>query len=422
MAIYFVDPYKKYYDTLNSASNMTADLDSFSSKISESSTSLSQVASSITDNTWNELGVTQISSNVVPSLQANHETVQNNINNSLKAMATKATGELLPEVTKLKEEDEKYESYKNELDSLAAPTQYDKDGKTTSEYTAYINKKTDLTEKMNTSKSKCEEYIRNADSMVTAIKALDSSIEEFKVTVSTGTGTQTENTGTDTSGVTIGEAVEGGTMLKLTINGHEFYVANTRISVTDYEAYVNKVGLTQNAGFMGSECSTLSQVYACDMMRGTYTSKSTEAVSKQSPCTRVSATCESTNEDDVKQYLFNEIKAGRVCTLQATQVMTKVNGSRHVVTVVGFDSSVKSYKDLNPNTILVLDCVDGKIQTLSGYERTDGKGHNRQLYAMKNSKGQNTYMAHGASSAFLSKEVNNANWQARNGKGRNTVA
>ena len=417
MATYYVDPYTKYYEKLSSATDVSSSADSISSSMTESRAIIQGLNSTVSTSNWNELGLQQISQNIFPSMMEYGETINNNIDNVIKAAVSKATGELLPEVTKLKEEDEKLDGYKEELNNLSEPTQYDSDGKETAAYATYKNKKSELETKINESKTKCEEYKAKCDSVANAIKALDSQVEDKEFGSSTGTDTGS----TDNTGASIVGSVEGGKMIKINVSGHEFYVANTRISVTDYEQYINKVGLTQNAGFMGSLCSTLSQVYACDLMRGTYTARSTDAVSAQSPCTRVGATCESTNEDDVKKYLFDEISAGRVCTLQATQVMTKVNGSRHVVTVVGFDSSVKSYKDLNPDTILVLDCVDGKIQTLSGYERTDGKGHNRKLYAMKNSKGENTYLAHGATQDFLSKEVNNATWQAKHGKGNTTV-
>ena len=417
MATYYVDPYTKYYEKLSTATDMSSGADSISSSMTESRAIIQGLNSTVSTSNWNELGLQQISQNIFPSMMKSGETISNNIDNVLKAAASKATGELLPEVTKLKEEDEKLDGYKEELNSLTAPSQFDSDGKENPAYSTYRNKKSELETKINESKTKCEEYKNKCDSVVNAIKALDGQVQEIESSSSTETGTES----VDNSGASVIGSVEGGKMIKINVGGHEFYVANTRISVTDYEQYINKVGLTQNAGFMGSLCSTLSQVYACDLMRGTYTARSDEAVKNQSPCTRVGATCESTNEDDVKKYLFDEISAGRVCTLQATQVMTKVNGSRHVVTVVGYDSSVKSYKDLNPDTILVLDCVDGKIQTLSGYERTDGKGHNRKLYAMKNSKGQNTYLAHGATQDFLAKEVNNAAWQAKHGKGNTTV-
>ena len=61
-------------------------------------------------------------------------------------------------------------------------------------------------------------------------------------------------------------------------------------------------------------------------------------------------------------------------------------------------SILKSYKDLTPDNILVLDCVDGKVQTL-GQSRASG-GHERRLFA----QGGN-YFARGASDNFLSKEV-----------------
>jgi hypothetical protein len=56
--------------------------------------------------------------------------------------------------------------------------------------------------------------------------------------------------------------------------------------------------------------------------------------------------------------------------------------------MVGYTSDVKSAADLTPDKILVLDCVDGKVQTLS--ER------NRKLF---NQGG--TYQALGPTEKFL---------------------
>ena len=66
-----------------------------------------------------------------------------------------------------------------------------------------------------------------------------------------------------------------------------------------------------------------------------------------------------------------------------------------MVTVVGFKEAVNSYSQLNSENILVLDNVDGKIQTLS--ER------NRDLY----NQGGNGYYALGPTENFLAKEVYN---------------
>ena len=135
----------------------------------------------VSDSTWSELGVSQLSGSLIPSIQDNHETVKKNLNATLSKMAGLAMNTLLPEVTKLKEEDENYEKIKTELDGLSAPTQYDSNGNTTSAYNEYISKKNNLTTKLEESKKKCEEYKKNCDSCASNIKSLDGNIEEFKV-------------------------------------------------------------------------------------------------------------------------------------------------------------------------------------------------------------------------------------------------
>ena len=398
MAIYFVDPYKKYYDTLNSAGNMVGILENASTKLKEASDSLTNISSMVSDSTWSELGVSQLSSSLIPSIQDNHDTVKKNLNGTLSKMAGLAMNTLLPEVTKLKEEDENYEKIKAELDSLSAPEQFDSDGNTTSAYNEYVSKKNNLTTKLEESKKKCEEYKKNCDSCASNIKSLDSNVEEFKVQTASDTQSGTNTLNTDlTSGVTIGEAVEGGKMLKVTINGKEYYVANTKINCLDYEQYVQKNGLHQNAGLLSGECMLLSQYYAVDMLRGTHTTKATMAKAGGGCALRMADYVKSPDQEPVLKYIYDEALAGRPTVLQVTQVRS-YQGLRHLVTVVGFDSSVKSYKDLTPDKILVLDCVDGKIQTL-GQSRSEG-GHARKLY----NQGGN-YFARGATQEFLAKEV-----------------
>ena len=105
----------------------------------------------------------------------------------------------------------------------------------------------------------------------------------------------------------------------------------------------------------------------------------------------------SSSRDPILKYIYNEALAGRPTALQVTQV-NSYKGDRHWVTVVGFSTSVKSYKDLNANNLLVLDCVDGKLQVLSK-SRAQG-GHQRDLFAQGGS-----YLVRGATSTFLNKEV-----------------
>ncbi len=166
----------------------------------------------------------------------------------------------------------------------------------------------------------------------------------------------------------------------------KFYMIDTPTAVEDYEAYLQKYGIYQNAGLLGGDCMLLSQYYGCDLLRGTYTSKGTMADRGGSPATRMNEGCISDNEQDILNYVYNEVNEGNPVVLQVTQRMT-YKGWRHLVTVVGYDSSVKKASDLTPDKILVLDCVDGKVQRLSD--------RNRKLY---NQGGK--YLAYGPTETF----------------------
>ena len=165
--------------------------------------------------------------------------------------------------------------------------------------------------------------------------------------------------------------LSSGTMYNYNYNGQNFNVANTKINVDDYAAYIQKNKMYQNAGFLGSQCMLLSQYYASDMLRGEYTSKDTMANHGGSPAVKMNERAISESEEPVKEYMYNELSQGHPVVLQVTQKRSN-EGLRHLVTAVGYSSSVNSYQDLTPENILVLDCVDGKVQTLN--ER------NRKLY------------------------------------------
>ena len=169
-------------------------------------------------------------------------------------------------------------------------------------------------------------------------------------------------------------------------NTAKYYVVDTKISVKDYENYVLTNKLYQNAGLLGSECMLLSQYYACDMLSGKLSSKGKMLNRQGAPACRMNEGCTSLTDDAVLKYAYDEINEGNPVVLQVTQKMT-YKGWRHLVTMVGYKSTVKSYKDLTPENILVLDCVDGKVQTLA--ER------NRKLYNQGNK-----YLAYGPTETF----------------------
>lgn len=120
---------------------------------------------------------------------------------------------------------------------------------------------------------------------------------------------------------------------------------------------------------------------------------------KGSPATRINEKVRSQSKDEVLSYVYNEIQEGHPVVLQVTQKRSN-EGLRHLVTVVGFKENVTSYSQLTSENILVLDNVDGKIQTLS--ER------NRELY----NQGGNGYYALGPTENFLAKEVNTVTYNA----------
>lgn len=192
----------------------------------------------------------------------------------------------------------------------------------------------------------------------------------------------------NTTSVSSANALASGNVTSYTYDGKNFNIVNTKTSVTDYQQYVKNNGLYQNAGLLGGECMVLSQYYAKDMLTGKNTSKNTMANTGGSPATRINEKALSDNEQDVLDYAYKEINEGHPVVLQVTQ---RNPHARHLVTMVGYDSSVQSSKDLTPDKILVLDCVDGEIQTLDK--------RNRSL------KKTTQYQAIGPTDSFLQREV-----------------
>ena len=382
---YFVDPYKKYYDTLSANTNIESESESIVSKMTDINSLIKSLKSSLSSSGWKEMGIDEISNTTIPKLTSNIETLESNLENGLQAVATASINELLPLLTKLKEEDEKYEDTNTELNNLVVPVQYDKDGDVTAAYSAYIKQRNSLQAKLSEYRINCQNYKNNCDTVITKIKSLETAVADFKEEV------VTSSSGSETATLTLVDGESSGAVIKVSYSGKEFYVVNTKNSVLNYEKYIQQNGLYQNAGLLGNQCMLLSQYYAVDLMRGTYTSGNTMANTQGSPATRINNRVSSENEDDVLRYIYSEVQQGRPTVLQVTQKRSN-EGLRHLVTVVGVDSSVTSYKDLTPDKILVLDCVDGKVQTLSDRTRT--------LY---NQGGR--YQALGATQAFLAKEV-----------------
>ena len=390
MGTYFINPYKNYYEKLNTNTNIINECNNLISSATTSQQIIDSLNSKLVDSRWKELGYQELVSNSIPGISTEIQTIMNNLTDGLLSVCTISINELLPLLIKLKEEDEKFEGLKCDLANLKAPARYDKKGNETQSYRDYISQESSLKSAINDSEKLCIQYQKEIDNIVNNIKSLDSSIQE--------TNTSAYAT-TSTSGISVVSTSNLDNLVKINYNGINYNVVNTKIPVVEYSEYVQKNRMYQNAGALGGQCMIASQIYARDLLRGTYSSKEDFINMKGSPATRINEKVRSQSKDEVLSYVYNEIQEGHPVVLQVTQKRSN-EGLRHLVTVVGFKENVTSYSQLTSENILVLDNVDGKIQTLS--ER------NRELY----NQGGNGYYALGPTENFLAKEVNTVTYNA----------
>ena len=376
---FFIDPYKKYYDVLNEASDICSVSDSMISTVEESKQMISNFIQSANTSDWNEMGIKEMQESLIPNIKNNIDILKENINNALSAASKKAINELLTELKNLKTEDENYKNILTSLNNLVVPVS------TSSSYESYLKNKANLDGLLNESQGKCISYKTKCDSLIQDIKNLANEIVKAQ---------EPQQISSGDSNVSIVDYGANGDMLKVMIDAEEAYFVNTAINVFDYEQYILKNGIYQATGFKSDSCNLLSQNYAVDLLRGSYTNKSVFASSAVAPAVRMNNQVLSDNEDDILEYVYSEVTQGRPVPIQVTQKRTN-EGLRHFVTVVGFKGKVNSYRDLTPDNMYVMDCYDGHVQLLS--ER------NRRLY--NQGKG---YYALGATQEFLNKEVYNS--------------
>ena len=408
---YFINPYKQYYEKLAGLVGLPAQAAKAVACAENAQNSVSKLNSSVNDSTWSELGIDEFKKNVIPALLSNHQTLTESVK-VLEKIAKVALEDLYPKLGELKDADEKLENVTTAYESLKSRPEYEeKEDGTKVETQKYKDDLAKKKEEMEKTEELCKECIGMANEYLQRIKDLDSSVQDLKnesLSLSDGSS--------ETLGRVVGPPFNTAKMFEIEVNGRKFYVANTKINALDYQDYLQDVKMFQNAGFMDGHCPILSQSYACDMMRGTFTARDVYTVMKvQRPSVRINGGIFTDDDDELYQAIYNELTSGRVGTLRVTR-NTPVKDGTHVVTVVGFDASVKSYKDLNADTILVLDCVDGKLQTISQV-RSEG-GHERKIVKVsgrKNGVKQYGYVFHTATEDFLEQEVENDEWFEKHG-------
>ena len=380
MGQYFTSDYENYLTKLSGvAATLCNDAETMGYKADEAKKDIEKLSKYSGNSNWVEQGATEFNSSTINLYKVSAEAIKENIEKSLKPACIEIRDVLVPTLKDLKDEDEKLTKCIEDLNNLSEPIRYDSEGIETSAYTTYRLTKRKLDDTKYLSEEECKKLDKKVKASIDEIKNYDNSVIDVVVSTSTNT-----------------EAVDysdNKNLLKYTDHdGRQYWVVNTKISVSDYAQYVQQAGVWQRY-ILGDQCMLLSQYYAVDMLRGSYTSQATMAAMQGSPATRMNKSVKSQNPDDILKFVYDETVAGRPTVLQVTQ---KKQGSRHLVTVVGFADTVKSWKDLTPENIFVLDCADGKAQNLTG--------HNRKLKAVG---ADALYQALGATDEFLQNEVYN---------------
>lgn len=359
-------------------------------------------AQSFIDNSvWEEEGVDELKSNALPNLISFCKILNENITGPIKNIVDTSM-ELVDVLEKLKQEEENLKKLNEEYKAIKRNATHipDENGGTKLSDSS-LNELNKKEKEIVESESKCQEYKERIEELRKIIRNSDYAIKSFSPTISSSSKITINNSLVD-------KALKEGKMFLSEVEGRIFCVVNTKINPFDYEAYLQKYKIYQNMGVLVKDCPILSQYQVMDMMRGSLTKKDDVKALEGSPAAKISDTCSSPNLEDVLDYIFNKALDSTPTTFRATQALTKKEQKTHVVTAIGFDVNINGIEDLNPNTLLVLDCVDGKIQTL-GKSRSEG-GHERDFVKVRNAQGELVYVAHGPTDAFLKEDVENDAW------------
>ena len=154
--------------------------------------------------------------------------------------------------------------------------------------------------------------------------------------------------------------------------GKKYTVANTKAELYDY---LNNVILSQSLYQEASkkfddQCLGFSYNYAY----GLYANDRSINSSTIRNGTSYGNHFKKFNTYDASELLdkvYSEITAGKPVVIQVTG--SRKNQTRHYVTVVGFNSNVKSAKDLKLTDLLIMDVYDGKIKNTVGKKATSGR-------------------------------------------------
>lgn len=175
MAIFFINPYKNYYDKLNNSKTITTSSKNILNNLTNISQIMDRLNTQITSSNWSELGCDEIKNTLIPNIQKKVTTLNSDITSGLDKVCKMSLDELFPMLEKLKNLDSNYETTRQELNTLSAPNRYDPStGEETELYRKYISIKDEKVKLVKTYKSSIDELIPLIDEKIKEIKKIES--------------------------------------------------------------------------------------------------------------------------------------------------------------------------------------------------------------------------------------------------------
>lgn len=354
MATYFIEPYTKYYNTLNSSGGMENKCKELEEYINQLANNISSLSSFVKSSTWKEIGSEEITNNSFPKTSKTLDALKVDISEHLKLAITNSVA-LLGKVKELKEKDEEYETKKQELESLKKnePSYSDENGYESSSHSNWRNNVSNLEKEIKKLEEDCKKLQEESRSLANGINAIELEKIVEDVPVAT-TASEQQISFVDTTNT-------GNTRL-WTYNGITYITPNSKMGVGDYVSLEKKKGIyeTTNYSKYGDHCLGFAYVHAYDIYAGI-----TNDTADSGYHYRHASSFEeysSDNKNNVLKVVYDEINSGKPVVLQVNG--NKKGTSRHYVTVLGYNSNVKNASQLTEDDLVILDSYDGNVKTV----------------------------------------------------------
>ncbi len=362
MAVYFTDKYKKYYDSLEKATDMTSSAQSVSDEMMGAHTKIKDLSSSIDASSWIELGKAQLTSEFM-QIVSTQMGVLNQGATILVEAVTLAIGTLLPKLKILKEKDERLEEIDEQIKALGPePSAKDSKGNNNPDYATYMSKMNSLVGEKSKLDTELKTLVSDCDTTIQKINSLKP--EKIKINVPVGSNDNAQYVKSNqpnnyllTHNMLVGRE---GNML----NYGEYSVVDTAFGLVDFFNYIQKNRIYQDGSDATNSCFSAAHFYAKSMLMN---EKYSGSLSQQMHSAAGDVyynrdrRIDTSNKQAALAAIYEELKAGRPVSID---VKRKKPGGRHVITVVGFKSNVKSAADLRSEDLLILDTWDGQIERM----------------------------------------------------------